>query len=134
MLKSRLGYAVAGIGTLFVAQAAAAQTAWVPGSEIVGQSVQVQTNGVTNTVYFDAGGSARIVTPGGNTVPASWTAAGQQLCLNSGAAQECWPYASPFNAGQAVSLTSSCQATSSWLANATNPMQQVEPVRQGERG
>ena len=43
--------------------------AWTPGSEIVGQSVQVTTNGVTNTVYLDPGGAARIVTPGGNTVP-----------------------------------------------------------------
>ena len=42
---------------------------WVPGSEITGQSAQVETNGVINTVYFDPGGVARIQTPGGNTVP-----------------------------------------------------------------
>lgn len=134
MLSMRFGLAAAGLMTIAAAQTASAQPAWVPGSEIVGQSVQVQTNGVTNTVYFDAGGSARIVTPGGNTIPASWSTASQQLCLNTGAAQECWPYQSPFTAGQAMTLTSSCQATSSWLANATNPMQQAEPARQGERG
>ena len=60
-----------------------------PGSEIVGQPVQVTTNGVTNTVYLDPGGSARIMTPGGNTVPGTWSAANGQLCLSNGAAQEC---------------------------------------------
>ena len=115
--------------------AAAAQAGWVPGSEIVGPAVQGQTAGVTTTVYFDAGGAARIVTPAGNTVPASWTAANGQLCLQSGAASECWPYQSPFQAGQQMTLTSSCQATSTWLANSVNtppPPPQSQPA--GERG
>ena len=133
MLNLRNGL-VAGVGLLIVPQVAAAQSAWTPGSEIVGQSVQVQTAGVTNTVYFDAGGAARIITPAGNVVPATWSAANQQLCLQSGSGQECWPYQSPFQAGQQMTLTSSCQATSSWMANGTNPMQQAEPVAQPERG
>src|SRR5215217_5266691 len=108
---------------------AAALAQWTPGSEILGQPVQVTTNGVTNTVYLDAGGSARIVTPGGNTIPGTWTAANGQLCLSNGAAQECWPYGSPFQAGQPLTLTSSCNSTSSWLASATNA-----PPTQGERG
>jgi hypothetical protein len=112
---------------------AALAQAWTPGSEIVGQSVQVTTNGVTNTVYLDAGGSARIVTPGGSTVPGTWTAANGQLCLNNRSAQECWPYSSPFQAGQPVTLTSSCNATSTWLASATNSP--PPPAGQkGERG
>ena len=32
----------------------------VPGSEIVGQPVTVTTNGISNTVYLDPGGTARI--------------------------------------------------------------------------
>ena len=60
------------------------------------------------------------LTPGGNTVPATWQVANGQLCLNNGAAQECWPYSAPFQAGQPVTLTSSCNATSTWLAQATN--------------
>ena len=100
------------------------------GAEIVGQPLQVTTNGVTNTVYLDAGGSARIVTPGGNTVPGTWTAANGQLCLNNGAAQECWPYTSPFQAGQPVTLTSSCNSTSTWLAASTN----APPPPAGQRG
>jgi len=103
---------------------------WTPGSEIVGQSVQVTTNGVTNTVYLDAGGAARIVTPGGNTVPGTWTAANGQLCLNNGTAQECWPYSAPFQAGQPVTLTSSCNSTSTWLAASTN----APPPPAGQRG
>ena len=90
------------------------------GAEIVGQSLQVTTNGVTNTVYLDPGGAARIVTPNGNVVPATWSAANGQLCLGTGAAQECFPYASPFQAGQPLTLTSSCGQTSTWLASATN--------------
>ncbi len=106
----------------------AAQSGWVPGAEIVGQSIQVETNGVTNTVYFDQGGTARIMTPQGHIVPASWTAANNQLCLNSASAQECWPYQSPFAAGKSVTLTSSCNATSQWLPTAIN---EAAP---GERG
>ena len=112
---------------------AALAQAWTPGAEIVGQSVQVTTNGVTNTVYLDAGGSARIVTPGGNTLPGTWSAANGQMCLSNGAAQECWPYASPFQAGQPVTLTSSCNSSSTWLAAATNAPPPPPPAR-GERG
>lgn len=102
-------------------------------AEIVGQPVQVTTNGVTNTVYLDPGGSARIVTPGGNTTPGTWTAANGQLCLSTGGPQECWPYASPFQAGQPVTLTSSCNSTSTWLASATNAPP-PPPGQRGERG
>jgi hypothetical protein len=125
LLSVSLGIvAVAGLPAAALAQA------WTPGSEIVGQSVQVTTNGVTNTVYLDAGGSARIVTPGGNTVPGTWTAANGQLCLNNGTAQECWPYAAPFQAGQPVTLTSSCNSSSTWLAASTN----APPPPAGQRG
>jgi hypothetical protein len=119
------------IGLGSVPAAALAQAAWTPASEVVGQPVQVTTNGVTNTVYLDTGGTARIVSPSGKAVPASWTAANNQLCLVNGAAQECWPYSSPFQAGQAVTLTSSCNATSTWLASSTNG---PPPVQRGERG
>lgn len=108
----------------------AAYSQWTPGSELVGQSVQVETNGVVNTVYFDPGGAARIVTPGGAVVPGTWTAAGQQLCLQAGAGQECWPYNAAFQAGQQVSLVSSCQVASRWTPLSTNPVQAAG----GERG
>ena len=107
--------------------------AWTPGAEIAGQAVQVTTNGVTNTVYLDQGGTARIMTPSGNTVNGTWTAANGHLCLSNGAAQECWPYAAPFQAGQPLTLTSSCNATSTWLASAVN-MPPPPPSAAGERG
>jgi len=119
------------IAIIALPSAAVAQ-AWSPGAEIIGQPIQVTTNGVTNTVYLDAGGSARIVTPGGNTVPGSWITANGQLCLNNGTAQECWPYAAPFQAGQPITLTSSCNATSTWLASATNAP--PPPATKAERG
>ena len=121
--------AAIGFATVF-AVPGVALAQMIPGAEIVGQPMQVTTNGVTNTVYLDPGGTARIITPNGNTVPANWTAASGQLCLNTGAAQECWPYTSPFRAGQPVTLTSSCNAASTWLAQSTNPMQ----GQRGERG
>jgi hypothetical protein len=129
------------IGSVGVAAAGLVLVTALPGaalaqaaSEIVGQPIQVTTNGVTNTVYLDAGGSARIMTPGGNTVPGTWTAANGQLCLNNGTAQECWPYTAPFQAGQPLTLTSSCNSTSTWLAASTNAPPPPPPARKGERG
>ena len=114
-----------------VALPGAAYAQWAPGAELLGQPVQVTTNGVTNTIYLDTGGTARIVTPGGTTIPGTWTAASGQMCLSNGAAQECWPYTGPFQAGQPLTLTSSCASTSTWLAQATN---QPAPAPRGERG
>ena len=53
----RTGLALTSIAAL--PGAALAQAAWTPASEIVGQPVQVTTNGVTNTVYLDPAGTAR---------------------------------------------------------------------------
>lgn len=123
---------VAGLASISAFHGVAlAQAGWTPGSEIVGQPIQVTTNGVTNTLYLDANGTARILTPRGNTVPASWTAANSQLCLSKAGAEECWPYRAPFQAGTAVTETSSCNATSTWLAESTNA---PPPVERGERG
>jgi hypothetical protein len=120
-----VGRTAAGLALLMARPGAAfAQAA----SEIIGQPIQVTTNGVANTVYLDGGGTARIVTPGGSTVPGTWTAANGQLCLSNGAAQECWPYAVPFQAGQAVTLTSSCGQNSTWLASATNTPPPAPPA------
>lgn len=119
----------AAVGIMALPGVAFAQMA--PGAELVGQPLQVTTNGVTNTIYLDAGGTARIVTPGGVTIPGTWTASAGQLCLSNGAAQECWPYTSPFQAGLPQTLTSSCASTSTWLAQATN---QPTAAPRGERG
>ena len=124
--------AVAAIAMCAMPGVAAAQ-GWAPGSEVVGQPLQVTTNGVTNMIYLDQGGAARIMTPAGNTVPGNWTAANGQLCLNNGVAQECWPYNAPFQAGQPMTLASSCNATSTWLAQAVNGALPA-PSPGGERG
>ena len=131
-MKSFLVRAAVGAFTATILPVAAmAQPAWSPGSEVVGQPIQVTTNGVTNTVYLDPGGQVRILTPGGNTVPGTWTAANGQLCLGVAGSQECVPYASPFQAGSPVTLTSSCGASESWLAESTNA---PPPPAQGQRG
>ena len=129
----RMSYlALALSGMLLAPAAAVAQDMWVPGSELTGHSAQVSTNGVVNTVYFDPGGAARIVSPGGTVVPGTWSAANGSLCLNTGAAQECWPYTTAFQPGQPMSLTSNCNAVSTWTALSTNPPPPPRPS--GERG
>lgn len=116
----------AALATLIISTAAAAQ--WVPGSEIVGQRVHVQTNGVTNLVYFQPDGTARISSPSGATViDATWTAGNGQLCLKSGDTSDCYPYVAPFQAGQPVDLLSNCAVLSRWLAPSIT-------VPAGERG
>jgi len=112
--------------------AAMAQAGWTPGSEVIGQPILVTTNGVTNTVYLDPAGQLRITTPGGSTVNGTWTAANGQMCLGAGGVQECVPYSGPLRAGQPVTVTSSCGASETWLAQATNqapPSQGAAPER-----
>lgn len=123
----------AGLAIASLSSTAFAQAAWTPGSEVLGQPIQVTTNGVTNTVTLSPGGQAQILTPNGSPVAGTWTTANNQLCLGNGAAQECWPYNSPFQAGQAMTMTSSCNATSTWLAQSTNAPANP-PSQRGERG
>jgi hypothetical protein len=125
--RAGVGLAVA----IFLPAAAMAQ-AWTPGAEVIGQPIQVTTNGTTNTVFLDPAGQLRIVTPGGSTVPGMWSAANGQLCLGVGGAQECVPYNSPMQAGQPQTMTSSCGATETWLAQNTN--QPPSQDQKGERG
>src|SRR5690348_8428159 len=100
MQKSLIARGVAAfVAVAGLSGAAVAQGAWTPGSEIVGQPIQVTTNGITNTVYLDQGGAARIITPKQSVVQAAWKAANGQLCLSAGSAQECWPYNAPFQPG-----------------------------------
>ena len=134
MNRSSVAKALGGAGLILAPLAAASAQVWVPGSEITGQSIQIETNGVVNTVYFDPGGAARIATPSGTMVQGSWSVADQMLCLQTGAnVRECWPYRSAFLAGQPVTMTSSCQVTSRWVANAVNPAN-LAPAPSGERG
>lgn len=121
----------AGLSIVALPSAAFAQ-GWTPGSEIVGQQVQVTTNGTTNTVMLNPGGTAAITTPNGTAVPATWQAANGQLCLSASGGQECWPYNNPFQAGQPQTLTSSCNSASTWLAQNTN--QPPTRAQKGERG
>jgi len=124
----------AAVGLILITAMPAVALAQATGAEIIGQPIQVTTNGITNTVYLDAGGTARLVTPGGNTVPGTWTAANGQLCLSNGAARECFPYTTPFAAGQPVTLTSSCNQSSTWLAAAINAPPPPPSGQRGERG
>ena len=88
-----------GLMTVAAFPGAAFAQAWTPASEVVGQPISVTTNGVTNSVTLASGGQASIASPGGHIVNGTWTAANGQLCLSNGMAQECWPYAGPFQAG-----------------------------------
>lgn len=123
---------IVGTAALFCASAVMAQNpyypGWIPGSEITGQRVQVQTNGVMNTVSFEPNGVAHIYSPSGATVvDATWTATGEQLCLTSATTHDCYPYQLPFQRAQAVDLISNCGVRSRWLA-------QDVTILPGERG
>jgi len=113
----------------------AAQAGWVPGSEIAGQTVQVQTNGVMNSITFNTDGTATITTPSGTSVPGTWSAANNMLCLSANGGQECWPYAQPFQAGRQMALTSSCQQMTTFMPQAINtPPPPPAEQPSGERG
>jgi hypothetical protein len=113
---------------------AAAMAQLAPAAEVIGQPIQVTTNGVVNTVYLDPGGQLRILTPGGRTVPGTWTAANGQLCISASGPQECVPYTGPFQAGAPVTLTSSCGASETWLAQSVNAPPPPPSGQRGERG
>ena len=132
MKSSLAARAAIGLSIAILLPGAAAAQGWTPGAEVVGQPIQVTTNGTTNTVYLDPAGQMRVITPGGNTLPGTWTAASGQLCLGLGGAQECVPYNGPMQAGQPQTLTSSCGATETWLAQNTN--QAPQQSQKGERG
>jgi hypothetical protein len=131
MTRSVLLKAAFFVGAVAAPIAVVGAQAWTPGSEIAGQTVQVQTNGVMNSITFNADGTATIATPDGTTVPGTWSAANNMLCLSANGAQECWPYSQPFQAGQQLALTSSCNQVTTFMPSSTNP-----PVQRsgGERG
>ncbi len=131
-MKSIAPRAIVGLAAALTLPTAASAQAWTPASEVVGQPIQVTTNGVTDTVTLNPGGQVQIVSPGGKVVPGTWTAANGQLCLSAGG-RECFPYSAPFQAGQPVTVTSSCNATSTWLAASTNSPP-PPPAQRGERG
>jgi hypothetical protein len=115
-------------GTIALSSASLAVAQWSPGMEIVGQEVQVQTNGVVNTVTFQPNGVATIRSPTGATaVDATWTGDAGQLCLKTATTSDCYPYRAPFTARQPVDLISNCGVRSRWTALSTA----VAPVERG---
>jgi|SRR5687767_8156590 hypothetical protein len=115
-------------GTIALTSASVAAAQWTPGMEIVGQEVQVQTNGVVNTISFQPNGVATIRSPSGATVVnANWTSDAGQLCLRTSSTFDCYPYRAPFTARQPVDLISNCGVRSRWTALSTY----VSPVERG---
>jgi hypothetical protein len=108
------------VAFLALSAATAASAQWVPGSEIAGQQVQVQTNGTLNTVYFESGGVAQISSPSGATVvTANWNVENGKICLKTEATFDCYPYRAPFTARVPVDLLSDCGVLSRWTALTT---------------
>jgi hypothetical protein len=137
MKKTHLAAALAGalVATVMGAGTANAQD-WPLGSELRGSTIQVDfPTGDVNTLQLYPDGTASIQGRNGQTVPAQWTLEGGQLCLAAGGERECWPYATAFQQGQTVTLTSDCASSSRWTALSLQqppppPMQE----RSGERG
>lgn len=115
-------------GVIAISMASAAAAQWSPGMEILGQQVQVQTNGIVNTILFLRNGVATIRSPSGLTVvDATWTSDSSQLCLKTADSFDCYPYRAPFTAGRPVDLISNCGVRSRWTALSTA----VSPVERG---
>lgn len=137
MKKSQLAAAVAGaLIATFGASSASAQD-WPLGSELRGSTIQVDfPTGDVNTLQLYPDGTASIQGRNGMTVPAQWTLEGGQLCLAAGGERECWPYATAFQQGQTVSLTSDCASSSRWTALSLQQPAPPPPMQQrsGERG
>ena len=104
--------------------AAAAQPGWVPGSEIANQLIRIETQGVSQTVFFGPDGNALIAAPRGLRVAGTWSAQNNLLCLSAVGTQECWPYAAPFETGKQVVITSDCGQRSIFLPVTTNSQRQ----------
>lgn len=116
------------IGAIALSSASVAAAQWSPGMEIMGQEVQVQTNGVLNTISFQPNGVATIRSPSGATVvDATWTSDAGQLCLKTTNTFDCYPYRAPFTARMPVDLISNCGVRSRWTALSTA----VSPVERG---
>lgn len=101
-----------------IASAALAQGRdWVPGSELVGQTVRVETDGIVNIVSFEPNGLARISSPtNARTIDATWTADGEQMCLATASSSDCYPYSEAFIGFEPVDLISNCGVRSRWTA------------------
>jgi hypothetical protein len=121
------------LASLAFIAAAPANAQGMLGDEIRGQIIDVKfADGTVNAIYFGPDGTATISSASIGTVPATWAVEGEQLCLSYMQARECWAYASEFQALTPVTMSSSCNATSEWIARAVNSPAEVR--RAGERG
>ena len=126
-LLAATGGAVAAMALM--PSAASAQMMQPMGEELYNQSVQVRfADGTTNTVSFMENGDATIRAPGVDPVPAQWRVVNNQLCLYAQGDQECWGYTNRFTAGTPMTLSSTCNVTSQWLASSVNPMTRPAPA------
>ncbi|RJY08289.1 hypothetical protein D6201_01980 [Aurantiacibacter aquimixticola] len=119
---------------MLMATPAVAQDMDADGDELRGQTVDVVfADGTRNSIFFGSTGVATISNTTGQTATANWFVRGDELCLQSSLATECYDYDNRFVAGRAYSLASDCQ-TAVWTARAVNPPRQMVAPTTGERG
>lgn len=76
------------------------------GSELIGQSMRVETSaGRTSVMQFAADGTVRATFSGRETA-GRWEVEGQKLCFTWGSVRDCWPYVAPLIRGRTLDLTS----------------------------
>ena len=94
-------------GSLVLSACATLVPRVVPGTELIGQSVEMVTaRGQRSTLHFEESGTVRATYTGGQT-SGRWFMRNNQLCFLWGTApQECWPYAVPLQRGRTRSITS----------------------------
>jgi hypothetical protein len=95
-------------GSIFLAGCASVfPRAQQPGSELVGQTLQMQTSrGQVSTLQFRNNSIVR-ARFGQQEIIGRWQVEPMRLCfLWTGAPRECWPYPSPFRRGETRRITS----------------------------
>lgn len=134
-MRKTITAAVVGSAIAFAAPAMAQMAP--TGQELRGHTVDVLfADGARNAVYFAPNGTATITGPSGVRAAGTWAVRNNNLCLDVSGATECWTYARRFEAGDTMTLKSSCDAVSQWTARSVNaaPAPAAAPVMQGERG
>jgi hypothetical protein len=81
------------------------QGRWLPGSELVGQTMRVESAGRTSMMRFARDGSVH-ASFSGHDLDGRWNVEPGKICFTWGKVRDCWPYARPFRQGERMMLKS----------------------------
>ena len=77
----------------------------VPGAELYGRSIRVESGGRTSVMTFRHDGKVQAAF-NGQTLTGDWAVEGQRICFTWSGFRDCWPYSGLWPRGTAVNLKS----------------------------